>query len=196
MSRRNKVLLVVLVGILTAGIAFGSLNVVNASNSNNRTGVAAGTGTAYGQGRMTRMSQNEQGFHGDGVAMHEEMDKLAAFLGIDEDALTSERQSGKSLAEIAEEYGKSEDELKAFFTEEFTSRIGALLKDGTITQSQYDTMKSNFEGRIDEMINRTATGMPQWAGKGNHAGRKEMTDGTGTGSRGYRNGDCSGANTP
>ena len=195
MNRKNKVLIIVLVGILTAGIAFGALNIANASNGAG----AAGIGFTPGQRRRAAMSENGQGFRGNGIAMHEEIGKLAAFLGIDEDTLTSERQSGKSLVEIAEEHGKSETELKAFFTEEFTNRMDTLLKEEKITKTQYDTIKSYFEGRIDEMINRTNTGMPKWAGKGNSAGRKgmsECTEGSGAGNQGFHRGQFGKRNNP
>ena len=192
MNKKNKILVAVVVGVLTVGIAFGAFSIAKANN---------GTGNSIsGAGRQAMSGERKgSGRYGIMGREHGEMDDLASFLGIDTDTLESERQSGKSLAEIAKEHNKTVDELKAFLGTEFTNKIDALLKDGKITQEQYDNMKSRFNERIDEMINRTSTGMPEWRGKGNngeHRGMSKWTANRGTGNQGFHRGDCSGVNNP
>jgi len=51
----------------------------------------------------------------------------AAFLGITEDELRAELQSGKSPLVIAEEHGKTQDEIRAFLIQQATEHIDARL---------------------------------------------------------------------
>lgn len=51
----------------------------------------------------------------------------AAFLGITEDELRAELQSGKSPIEIAEAHGKTQDEIRAFLIQQATEQIDARL---------------------------------------------------------------------
>lgn len=61
----------------------------------------------------------------------------AAFLGITEDELRAELLNGKTPIEIAEEHGKTQDEIHAFLIQQATERIDAGLDvettDGTDT---------------------------------------------------------------
>lgn len=51
----------------------------------------------------------------------------AAFIGITEDELRAELQSGKSPIEIAEAHGKTPDQIRAFLIQQATERIDARL---------------------------------------------------------------------
>ncbi len=188
MSKKNKILVAVVVGILTVGIAFGAVSIAKARSGNgDRSNAQSGRrfmmnsegGNNFGWSKGRKMGYGQEG-----------MDDLAKFLGINEEQIRSERESGKSLAEIAQANGKTVDELKSFVTNEFTEKMDALLKDGKITQEQYDNIKSNFGKRVDEMINRKGTDRPNWAGKGQKGEHK------GFGRMGSHEGNCEPVNKP
>jgi len=61
------------------------------------------------------------------VLEHIDLTDGAAFLGITEDELRAELQSGKTPIEIAEEHGKTQDEIRAFLVQQATERIDARL---------------------------------------------------------------------
>ena len=60
---------------------------------------------------------------GEGVA------NMATFLGISEDDLRADFQSGLSLVEVAESYGKTYDDLRAYLIEQATERIDERLQE-------------------------------------------------------------------
>lgn len=67
------------------------------------------------------------------ILEHVDLSDGAAFLGITEDELRAELQSGKSPLEIAEEHGKSQDEIRAFLIQQATERIDARLAEADET---------------------------------------------------------------
>ncbi|GAV22187.1 DUF2680 domain-containing protein [Carboxydothermus pertinax] len=86
------------------------------------------------------------------------MDNVAKFLGIDVSTLMSERHSGKTLAQIAKEKGKTEDELVNYLVEQKKAKINQLVKDGKITQAQADAMLQNITERTKQMVNSVDLG--------------------------------------
>ncbi len=147
MKKKTTILVLAVVGILTVGIAFGAFSIANAHNGANPNSASASFNRAKGM-FGNRTNKNEYG-----MMAREGMDEMAKFLGITDNELISERRSGKSLAEIAEAHGKSVEELKAFVEKEFNDHASELLKEGKITQSQFNEMKEHFEERINNMIN-------------------------------------------
>jgi len=94
---------------------------------------------------------------------------IANFIGVTVDDLRTARESGKSLAGIATEHGKTEDALIQFIVSKETANLDSLLKDGKITQIQYDNAVKDMATRVKEMVERTETGKPGFAnvmGKG------------------------------
>ena len=85
-------------------------------------------------------------------------DSLAKFLGIDVSTLINARHSGKTLAQIAKEQGKTEEQLVNFLVEQKTAKINQLVKDGKITKSQADLILKNITERTKQRINSTALG--------------------------------------
>ncbi len=59
---------------------------------------------------------------------HMDLSDGAAFLGITEDELRAELQSGKSPLEIAEEHGKTIEDIRAFLIQQATDRIDERLQ--------------------------------------------------------------------
>jgi hypothetical protein len=100
------------------------------------------------------------GGHGPGMGMGASRDAMASFLGIDEATLDAGLQDGKSLATIAQEAGKSRDELKAFVTDQATQHINQEVADGRITQEQADQKLAALSSRLDQMIDGQFMGGP------------------------------------
>jgi hypothetical protein len=86
----SAVVLTLLGGVLLAGVP-----AVNALAAGNQSGGKAGQGYGLQMGRTSGSMQAD----------------LAEFLGISQEDLQAERQSGKSLVQIASERGVSEQEL-------------------------------------------------------------------------------------
>ena len=94
---------------------------------------------------------------------------IANFISVTVNDLRTARESGKSLATIATEHGKTEDALIQFVISKETANLDSLLKDGKITQVQYDNAVKDMATRVKEMVERTETGKPGFAnvmGKG------------------------------
>lgn len=80
------------------------------------------------------------------------------------------RQSGKSMQEIAKDYGVNEQELVDQVMAQNKERLQTRLDAGTITQEQYDACIDNMQERIKERLTRTTTGPANGAG-GQRQGR-------------------------
>lgn len=97
-----------------------------------------------------------------GPAVHFDLrrhfDALAGFLGMNTADLMNELRSGKSLAQIAQEHGKSRDELKNFLTQQFNQAIDQLVQQGRFTQEQANNAKSKFQSNLDRLIDSTKAG--------------------------------------
>jgi predicted RNA-binding protein associated with RNAse of E/G family len=91
---------------------------------------------------------------------------IANFIGVTVDDLRTARESGKSLATIATEHGKAEDALIQFIISKETANLDSLLKDGKITQAQYDNAVKDMATRVKEMVERTETEKPGFRGRG------------------------------
>ena len=113
--------------------------------------VNSGTAPMFGFGRP-----DHEGGKGEGRGV-KGMDEaaLATFLSIDEPTLETALHSGKSLAAVASEHGKSRDELKAFLSTQLTTTLNNAVTAGKMTQAQADAKlaaaKSTLDARIDKV---------------------------------------------
>lgn len=87
--------------------------------------------------------------------LYRHLDALAGFLGMNTADLMNELRSGKSLAQIAQEHGKSRDELKTFLTQQFDQAIDRLVQQGRLTQEQANNAKSRFQSNLDRLVDST-----------------------------------------
>lgn len=90
--------------------------------------------------------------HGGGRGLGIASEELMTFLGIDQGTLDAARQAEKSLATIAQDAGKSRDELKAFLTQQAQESLAEAVTDGHLTQAQADEKLASFEANLDAMI--------------------------------------------
>jgi hypothetical protein len=74
---------------------------------------------------------------------------VAEALGIDEETLYAELQSGKTISNLAEEYGVELESLSAAWLTTMTEHMNALVEAGVLTQEQADArlalMSEHFE---------------------------------------------------
>ncbi|MGC8757555.1 MAG: hypothetical protein ACP5QX_03780, partial [Caldisericaceae bacterium] len=114
-----------IVGVLVVGVVLGGVGIAYAANGNSAT-------SSSGIGNLLRNAFGR----GIRVGMNVSLDTdIANFIGITVDQLKTERESGKSLAAIATEHGKTEDALIQFIVTKETTNLDTLLKDGKITQT-------------------------------------------------------------
>ena len=102
---------------------------------------------------------------GPGAFEHHEifggLDAAATYLGLSEDELHSQLESGKSLAGIAESKGKSVDGLVEALAADAKKHLDEEVSEGHLTQAQADEMLSHLEQGIRAMVNGTPPkGMP------------------------------------
>lgn len=93
------------------------------------------------------------------------LDTLAKLLGMTPSDIQTERIQGKSMVQIAEEKGVTEEKLMEEALAARKAQIDQLVKDGKITQAQADYMLTQMETRMKANLERTTLGKPDWAGK-------------------------------
>ena len=85
----------------------------------------------------------------------ESLDAAARFLGLTDDELRTQLQSGKSLADVAKDKGKSTDDLKAAMKSAITAELDQAVKDKRLTADQRTSILSGLDARLDDLINNT-----------------------------------------
>ena len=162
-SKRNFFLVLVVVAIVAAG-AFA---------------VSAQDTTTPAQPPFGMMGQHGMmGAHlmwdGDSAPMFTE---IAKSLGIDEQTLTSELQSGKTLAQLAQEKGIDLATVTATAQTAMKQHLDALVTSGVLTQAQADARLSQMQEHWAEMpmFNGTGNGMMMGMGHGGMWGNSDNT---------------------
>ena len=81
------------------------------------------------------------------------LDAAANYLGLTEAQLHSELQSGKTLAQVAKDHGKSVDGLVNALVNAAREKLDAAVKAQRLTQSQADQMLNDLRSRITDLVN-------------------------------------------
>jgi hypothetical protein len=81
------------------------------------------------------------------------LDAAASYLGVTEDALQSELESGKTLAQVAQEKGKSVDGLVQALYDDAKQHLDAAVSAGKLTQSDENTILSDLKQHITDLVN-------------------------------------------
>lgn len=170
---------VLAVAALGAGVAFAQTPTPNSGFG----WMMGGTGqTGYGPGMMGgrggMMGGNAQ--NGDGWewmnAMHQWMttsggmhtfvwNALAEKLGLTSDELYAEVNSGKTIAQVAEEKGVSRTDLVAALETAHQTSLAQAVADGYLTQEQADSILTQMAGRYEWMIDNMGTGYGMMGGQ-------------------------------
>jgi 3-hydroxyacyl-CoA dehydrogenase len=92
---------------------------------------------------------------GFGHRMHHvgDLDAAASYLGMTEANLRTALEGGKTLAQIAEDRGKSVDGLVNALVDEAEAELAAAVKAGRLTDAQRDSILSGLEQRITRLVN-------------------------------------------
>jgi polyhydroxyalkanoate synthesis regulator phasin len=99
-----------------------------------------------------------------------EMAAAAAKLGMTTQDLMTELRSGKTLADVAKEKNVTADELKAAIITAVTAQIDQAVKDGKLTQTQAEQLKSKLDSQID--LNKSWPNGGGFKGPGHGFGRQ------------------------
>jgi hypothetical protein len=111
--------------------------------------------------------------HAFGGALHRlpELDAAASYLGMTEPRLASALEDGKTMAELAEDRGKSVDGLVDALVEAAEKDLAAAVEAGRLTDAQRDSIRSGLEQRIRSLVKgeapplgRLRIGPPPWHG--------------------------------
>jgi hypothetical protein len=90
-----------------------------------------------------------------GMRMGAGLDEVASVIGISQDELRTQLQSGKTLVEIAKAKGISQSTLVSKLVSAAKSRLADAVKAGRITQAQADQFAKDLQSRITDMVTRT-----------------------------------------
>ena len=91
------------------------------------------------------------------------LDAAATYLGLTEDQLRTQLESGKSLADVAKAQGKSADGLKQAILSDAQAKLDQAVKDGRLTSAQHDQILADLKNRIDDLVNGTLQARPKSA---------------------------------
>jgi polyhydroxyalkanoate synthesis regulator phasin len=96
------------------------------------------------------------GFHHGRLGHLEQLDAAADYLGVTEAQLRDDLSSGKTLAQVAQDRGKSVDGLVQAMTDAVEKRLDAAVAAGRLTQAQADTVLADVKQRITDRVNGKA----------------------------------------
>jgi len=85
-------------------------------------------------------------------------DAAADYIGISETALATARHSGKSLAQVAVDNGKTAAGLEQALVAAFKAYLDRAVSAGRITSAQAAQALANFQTQVKTAITRTTTG--------------------------------------
>jgi polyhydroxyalkanoate synthesis regulator phasin len=97
-----------------------------------------------------------------------DLDAAASFLGLSESEVRTALESGKSLAQIAKDEGKSVDKLVDTLVAATTKRLDEAVTDGRLTKTERDKIVAGLKEQATAIVN--ATGRPEGFGVRGHRG--------------------------
>jgi uncharacterized protein YidB (DUF937 family) len=118
--------------------------------------------------------------HFGGVGPFERLDVAAAYLGISTADLQSALAGGKTLAQVAQDHGKSVDGLVSALLDAQKKKLDRAVAAGRLTQTQEDSVLGDLKQRITDLVN--GTGPAPFFGRGfrrdgDHPWRHERLEG-------------------
>jgi len=212
MNNKIKILGVTLVAVLAlaalgVGVAFAQTRTPNSGfgpgwmmGDNGHTGYDSGMMDGRG-GMMSEYAQNDNGWEWMD-AMHQWMttsggmhtfvwEALAEKLGLTSDELYAEVNSGKTIAQVAEEQGVSRAELVAALETTHQTSLLQAVTDGALTQEQADSILVQMTGRYEWMLDNMGSG-EMMSGQHGYGGMMGGYYGQQSGSRQVGPGGCHG----
>jgi hypothetical protein len=89
---------------------------------------------------------------GPGGAVADVASAVADYLGISEDTLQSELESGKSLATIAQDHGKTKDGVKQAIHDATKKELDEAVKDQKVTQTVADQILAKLDANLETLV--------------------------------------------
>jgi hypothetical protein len=81
------------------------------------------------------------------------LDAAAGYLGLTEDQLRKQLESGKTLAGVAKAQGKSVDGLEDALVKDATAKLAAAVKAGRLTSEQEQRLLGDLKQHVDDLVN-------------------------------------------
>lgn len=159
MQDRKKVWILALT-IVTGGLLFGVLPAFAVAAPGPAAGPAYGCNGGYGGGAGGYGMGMQQGF----------MAELAGFFKLDQNQFMQERHNGKSLLQLAQENGKSEQELREFLSSQHAAFLDQQVKAGRLTAEQKQAREAAWNANLTGFINNAGGYMHGGGGHGRGAG--------------------------
>jgi hypothetical protein len=92
---------------------------------------------------------------GPGHAVHESFDAAAEYLGLTREQLFEGLMQGKSLAELAEEQGKSVEGLQRAIHDAIARRLDAAVAAGRLTEAKKQELLGRLEAVVRDLVQRS-----------------------------------------
>jgi hypothetical protein len=92
------------------------------------------------------------------------LDAAAGYIGVTETELRTQLESGKSLAQVAKDHGKTADGLVAALVADAKQKLDTAVSAKRLTQAQADEMLSGLKQRITNLVNSTGDALPRFGG--------------------------------
>jgi hypothetical protein len=96
------------------------------------------------------------------------LDGAATYLGLSEDALHTQLEAGKSLADVAKAQNKDVAGLKAAMKDALTKQLDQAVTDKKLTADQRTKILADADKRLDDLINNTRPKGPGGPGPRGH----------------------------
>jgi hypothetical protein len=184
---------VLVVGAVGAGIAFAQTSTPDPNTYPGGRMGRQGGGMMGKYGQAGERPEWMQAFHNwmveNGDMRTSVWNALAEKFGLTSEALQTELQSGKTLAQVAEAQGVSREDALATIEQAHQDFLAQAVQAGVLTQEQADTMLAQMSGRYEAMLDGYGRGM-MGGGRGGYGGGY----GGGHGGGMYGSGTC--PNTP
>jgi len=150
-SRIGKIALAAAFVAASGGAALGLTSIASASLGNSSKAT-----TAQGDAPVVMMADVEIQNAAGAVVKSDRFasDTLATALGMTPEELREALQSGKTIAQIAEEQGKSLDDVKDAMIAGFEKHLDEHVADGTLTREQADLRLEGFTSRLDQIVQK------------------------------------------
>jgi polyhydroxyalkanoate synthesis regulator phasin len=91
--------------------------------------------------------------HGEGYEHPGKLEAAAKYLGLTEDQLREELESGKTLAQVARDHDKSVDGLVQALYDVAKEKLDRAVADGRISRAQADSFLAELKTRITAFVN-------------------------------------------
>jgi hypothetical protein len=95
-----------------------------------------------------------------------QLDAAATYLGLTEAQLQNELASGKSLAQVAKDQGKSVDGLIGALVASAKQKLDQAVAAGRLTKAEETEMLNGLKDRITNLVNSRGVGEPHFRGPG------------------------------